>query len=85
MLQGIGLAAAHGEFHIGGGEVVTPMMRQIFMRWLSVVGRSVQRNLHGKGVPLKTIAAITGRKSLDQLSQYIDVTPEQRRSAIMAR
>jgi integrase/recombinase XerD len=47
--------------------------------------RSLATNLHGKSIPLKTIAAITGHASLDSLARYIDVTPEQRRSAIMAR
>jgi integrase/recombinase XerD len=47
--------------------------------------RSLATNLHGKGVPLKAIAAVTGHESLASLSLYIDVTDEQRRSAIMAR
>jgi integrase/recombinase XerD len=47
--------------------------------------RSLATNLHGKGIPLKTIAAITGHSSLDALARYIEVSPEQRRSAILAR
>ncbi|MCU0552047.1 MAG: site-specific integrase [Leptolyngbya sp. Prado105] len=45
--------------------------------------RSLATSLHGKGVPIKTIAAITGHESLNELSRYLEVTPEQRRSAIM--
>ena len=45
--------------------------------------RSLATSLHGKGVPIKTIASITGHESLNELSRYLEVTPEQRRSAIM--
>ncbi|MCX5962904.1 MAG: site-specific integrase [Cyanobacteria bacterium] len=37
--------------------------------------RSLSTNLHEKGVDLKSIASITGHKSLDQLSKYIEVSP----------
>jgi integrase/recombinase XerD len=47
--------------------------------------RSLATNLHGKGVPLKTIASITGHRSLDSLSRYLDVTPAQQKEAILAR
>jgi integrase/recombinase XerD len=47
--------------------------------------RSLATNLHAKNIPLKVIASITGHESLNELSRYLDVTPEQRRSAIMAR
>lgn len=47
--------------------------------------RSLATNLHGKGIPLKTIASITGHESLDNLAIYIDVTPAQRKAAILAR
>jgi integrase/recombinase XerD len=47
--------------------------------------RSLATNLHGKGVPLKTIASITGHRSLDALSRYLDVTPAQQKEAILAR
>lgn len=47
--------------------------------------RSLATNLHGKGVPVKTIASITGHESLDSLSKYLEVTPEQRRAAILQR
>jgi integrase/recombinase XerD len=47
--------------------------------------RSLATNLHSKAVPLKTIASITGHKSLDQLSRYLDVSPEMHKDAIMAR
>jgi integrase/recombinase XerD len=47
--------------------------------------RSLATNLHGKGIPIKVIASITGHESLNELSRYLDVTPEQRRSAILAR
>ncbi len=45
--------------------------------------RSVATNLHEKGVDLKTIGSVTGHKSLDQLSKYIDVSPEKQRAAVM--
>ncbi|MBN8562470.1 MULTISPECIES: tyrosine-type recombinase/integrase [unclassified Leptolyngbya] len=45
--------------------------------------RSLATSLHGKGVPIKTIASITGHESLNELSRYLEVTPEQRRYAIM--
>jgi len=47
--------------------------------------RSLATNLHGKGIPLKTIASITGHESLNELSRYLDVTPAQQRAAILAR
>ncbi|UBF26408.1 site-specific integrase [Kovacikia minuta CCNUW1] len=47
--------------------------------------RSLATNLHGKGIPLKTIASITGHESLNELSRYLDVTPEQQKAAILAR
>jgi integrase/recombinase XerD len=49
------------------------------------VRRSLATNLHGKGVPLKTIASITGHRSLDSLSRYLDVTPAQQKAAILCR
>ncbi|MBW4422759.1 MAG: site-specific integrase [Myxacorys californica WJT36-NPBG1] len=45
--------------------------------------RSLATSLHGKGVPVKTIASITGHESLNELSRYLEVTPEQRRAAIL--
>ena len=45
--------------------------------------RSLATKLHGKGVPLKAIAGITGHESLDSLARYIEVTPEQKRAAVM--
>jgi len=45
--------------------------------------RSLATNLHGKGVPLKTIANITGHESLSSLSLYLDVTPAQQYDAIL--
>jgi integrase/recombinase XerD len=47
--------------------------------------RSLATNLHGKNIPLKTIASITGHESLNSLSLYLDVTPQQQRDAILAR
>ncbi len=47
--------------------------------------RSLATNLHGKGIPLKTIASITGHESLNELSRYLDVTPAQQQAAILAR
>jgi len=47
--------------------------------------RSLATNLHGKGIPLKTIASITGHESLNELSRYLDVTPAQQKAAILAR
>jgi integrase/recombinase XerD len=47
--------------------------------------RSLATNLHGKGVPIKTIASITGHESLNELNRYLEVTPAQRRSAILQR
>ncbi len=47
--------------------------------------RSLATNLHGKGIPLKTIASITGHESLNELSVYLDVTPAQQRAAILSR
>ncbi|MBW4528541.1 MAG: site-specific integrase [Phormidium tanganyikae FI6-MK23] len=47
--------------------------------------RSLATNLHGKGVPIKTIASITGHESLNELSRYLDVTPAQRKAAILQR
>jgi integrase/recombinase XerD len=41
-------------------------------------------SLHSKGVPIKTIQALTGHKSLNVLSGYVDITPEQKRFAISA-
>jgi integrase/recombinase XerD len=46
--------------------------------------RSLATNLHHKGVPLKTIAAITGHESMDALARYLEVTPEQTKAAILA-
>ena len=45
--------------------------------------RSLAMNLHGKGVPLKAIAGITGHESLGSLARYIEVTPEQKRASVM--
>ena len=45
--------------------------------------RSLATSLHGKGIPIKTIAAITGHESLNELSRYLEVTPQQRRAAIL--
>jgi integrase/recombinase XerD len=39
--------------------------------------RSVATTLSDKGAALKVIAGLTGHKSLDQLSRYIEVTPAQ--------
>jgi integrase/recombinase XerD len=47
--------------------------------------RSLATNLHGKGIPLKTIASITGHESLNELSRYLDVTPAQQKAAILSR
>jgi integrase/recombinase XerD len=47
--------------------------------------RSLATNLHGKGIPLKTIASITGHESLNSLSEYLDITPAQQKAAILAR
>jgi integrase/recombinase XerD len=47
--------------------------------------RSLATNLNDQGLPLKTIASITGHESLNELSRYLEVTPLQRRAAIMAR
>lgn len=47
--------------------------------------RSLATNLHGKGIPLKTIASITGHESLNSLSLYLEVTPAQQKAAILAR
>jgi integrase/recombinase XerD len=47
--------------------------------------RSLATNLHGKGIPIKVIASITGHESLNELSRYLDVTPAQRHAAILAR
>lgn len=38
--------------------------------------------LHAKGVPIKTIQTLTGHKSLNTLSRYVDVTDEMKRIAI---
>lgn len=38
--------------------------------------------LHDKGIPIKTIQSLTGHKSLNMLSRYIEVTDEMRKSAI---
>jgi len=45
--------------------------------------RSLATSLHGKGIPIKTIASITGHESLNELSRYLEVTPQQRRAAIL--
>jgi integrase/recombinase XerD len=44
--------------------------------------RSVATNLSDLGQPLKTIASLTGHRSLDQLARYIDVTPKQQLAAV---
>jgi integrase/recombinase XerD len=44
--------------------------------------RSLATNLSDSGVPLKTIASVTGHRSLDSLSKYIDVTPTQQMKAV---
>jgi integrase/recombinase XerD len=44
--------------------------------------RSVATNLSDMGQPLKTIASLTGHRSLDQLARYIDVTPKQQLNAV---
>jgi integrase/recombinase XerD len=44
--------------------------------------RSLATNLSDMGQPLKTIASLTGHKSLDQLARYIDVTPAQQMAAV---
>ena len=45
--------------------------------------RSLATSLHAKGIPIKTIASITGHESLNELSRYLEVTPQQRRAAIL--
>jgi integrase/recombinase XerD len=45
--------------------------------------RSLATKLHSQGIPLKVIAEITGHDSLSNLSLYIDVSPESKRSAIL--
>lgn len=45
--------------------------------------RSLATSLHRKGIPIKTIASITGHESLNELSRYLEVTPQQRRAAIL--
>ena len=45
--------------------------------------RSLATSLHGKGIPIKTIASVTGHESLNELSRYLEVTPQQRRAAIL--
>ena len=44
--------------------------------------RSLATTLHDKGTPLKTIASVTGHRSLDSLARYIDVTPSQQKAAV---
>jgi integrase/recombinase XerD len=44
--------------------------------------RSLATNLSDLGQPLKTIAAVTGHKSVDSLARYIDVTPKQQMAAV---
>jgi integrase/recombinase XerD len=44
--------------------------------------RSLATNLSDSGVPLKTIASVTGHKSIDSLARYIDVTPHQQMKAV---
>ena len=44
--------------------------------------RSLATTLHDKGTPLKTIASVTGHRSLDSLARYIDVTPAQQKAAV---
>jgi integrase/recombinase XerD len=44
--------------------------------------RSLATNLSDMGQPLKTIASLTGHRSLDQLARYIDVTPKQQMKAV---
>jgi integrase/recombinase XerD len=44
--------------------------------------RSLATNLSDLGQPLKTIASITGHKSLDSLARYIDITPKQQMTAV---
>ncbi len=47
--------------------------------------RSLATVLHSNGAPLKSIAAITGHRSLDSLQRYIDVTPDDQRAALALR
>ncbi|MEP0916999.1 hypothetical protein NC981_09220 [Leptolyngbya sp. DQ-M1] len=55
-------------------------------RWTNLstqLNQSLVTSLHNKGVPIKTIASITGHESLNEFSRYLEMTPEQRRSTIM--
>ena len=44
--------------------------------------RSLATTLSDRNVPLKTIASVTGHRSLDSLARYIDVTPAQQKAAV---
>jgi integrase/recombinase XerD len=88
--EGYLFPSRNGQSHITRQAVAKELTR--VYKSLTIVGaathsfrRSLATNLHGKGIPLKTIANITGHESLNELSLYLEVTPAQQKAAIMSR